>query len=144
LNWRQEQFCELIVAGKSGTDAWLEAGYKVSREVARTNAAESLANPRIEARIAELRAPVTKKLLLTRERKREILREIAEDVTSPKVDRLRALAEDNRMEGHYEPEKLEIDAGPNTLEAIQQRAKRMASALSLAPQASQQTPASID
>jgi hypothetical protein len=60
------------------------------------------------------------------------------------VDRLRALAEDNRMEGHYEPEKLEIDAGPNTLEAIQQRAKRMASALSLAPQASQQTPASID
>jgi hypothetical protein len=76
LNVRQERFCELVASGKSGTDAWLEAGYNVSREVARTNAAESLANPRIEARVAQLRAPQTVAALLSKEEKLAFLASI--------------------------------------------------------------------
>ena len=54
-------------------------GGQVSRTVAKANACESLTNPNLQARIAELRKPVTKKLLLSKDRKREMLRDIAED-----------------------------------------------------------------
>lgn len=56
LNARQERFCELVASGKSQTDAWIKAGYNVTREVARRNAAESLTKPDIIARVAGLRA----------------------------------------------------------------------------------------
>jgi hypothetical protein len=50
LTARQERFCELIAAAESQTNAWLLAGYKVSREVARRNAAEALnLKPRMNA-----------------------------------------------------------------------------------------------
>lgn len=76
LTVRQERFCELIASGKSGVDAWLEAGYEVSRDVARTNAAESLAKPRIQARIAELRKPQTKAALRKKEDNLRFLAEV--------------------------------------------------------------------
>jgi hypothetical protein len=107
----------------------LKAGYKVTREVARTNAAESLANPRIKARVEELRKPQTKALLLTRDRKREILREIVEDRTAPLDARIRSMAEDSRMAGHYEPDRTEIDVGQRTLQSIRERAAQVGFAL---------------
>lgn len=132
LTVRQERFCEFIVAGRTGTDAWLDAGYEVSRSVARTNAAESLANPRIQARIAALRAPQTKKALLTKDRKRELMRDIAESTAQKTQDRLRAMELDAKLAGDFAPDQVVVETGPKTLEAVRERAKLMASPMSRA------------
>jgi hypothetical protein len=133
LNARQERFCELVAAGESQTDAWLKAGYKVTRDVARRNAAESMTNPVIAQRVAALRAPQTAAIMLTKARKHELLREIAEMKDAPLRTRIMAIAEDSKMQGHYEPEHHVVDAGPNTLASIKERAAKVASALSSTP-----------
>jgi hypothetical protein len=175
LTVRQEKFCELIAAGKSGTDAWLEAGYEVSREVARRNASESLTNPVVEARIAELRKPQTQKALRKKEDNLRFLADVIgtaiEEITaaSPlcveyteeiigggnrgKLKRgnapsgnetigesilrrrvkkpcpLRAIEIYSKLLGHYEPDRVEVEAGPKTLQTIKERANQVASAL---------------
>jgi predicted HAD superfamily Cof-like phosphohydrolase len=58
LNVRQERFCEFIAAGESQTDAWIKAGHKVKRNVAKSAANRALTNVDLNARIAELRKPV--------------------------------------------------------------------------------------
>lgn len=133
LNVRQQRFCELVASGETQTEAWLKAGYKVTRGVARRNAAESLTNPVIRKRIADLRAPQTAALALTKSRKHELLREIAENTGASLDARIRAMAEDSKMAGHYEPDRIEVDPGAKTLATIQERARRVASALTLAP-----------
>lgn len=129
LNVRQERFCEFIVAGECQTDSYLMAGFKVDKSVARRNAARLLTNADIKTRIAELRTPQTKKALLTRDRKREILRDIVEDPKTPVLERIRAMAEDSRMAGHYEPDRTEIDVGQRTLFSIKERAAQLSRAL---------------
>lgn len=129
LNVRRDRFCEFIVAGKTPADAWIKAGYQVTREVARRNAHESLTNPDVQARIAKLRAPEQAGNRLTRDRKLELLRDIAEKEANPLDARLRAMAEDSKMQGHYEPEQHVIESGPKTLEAVRERARLMAAPL---------------
>ena len=53
---KRERFAQLVAEGKSGTDAYIEAGHKVSRKVAGVNASRWLRDPEIKARIAELAA----------------------------------------------------------------------------------------
>lgn len=175
LTVRQERFCELIAAGRSGTDAWLEAGYEVSRDVARTNAAESLAKPRIAERIAELRKPQTKAALRKKEDNLRFLAEVigtalkdigpdsplcaeyTEDFIAggsrgklmrgkaasgnevagadvirrrvKKPDPLRAIELYSKLLGHFEPDRVEVEAGPKTLLSIKERAAQVSSAL---------------
>lgn len=129
LTVQQERFCEFIAAGENQTEAWLKAGYKVSRSVARRNAAESLTKPDIKARIAELRKPQTRKAVLTKDRKREMLLEIAESSREKTQDRLRALEIDAKLAGHFEPDRVEVDVGEKTLMTIKERAEQMVSAM---------------
>ena len=91
----------------------------------------------IKAKIAELRAPQTKKALLSKDRKREIMRDIAESPTQKTQDRLRAIEIDAKLAGDFAPEQHVIDAGPQTLEAIRKRAKEMAYPLGIASNAKQ-------
>lgn len=128
LSARQETFCAFIAAGETGTDAWLKTGYKVSRDVARTNAAESLAKPHIKARVAELQKPVTAKPLMSRDRKRELLAKIAEG-SAKDTDKIRAMEVDAKLAGHFEPDRAEIEIGPKTLLSIKERAALVSSAL---------------
>lgn len=130
LNARQERFCEQIASGESQTDAWIQAGYKVSREVARRNAAEAVKNPRISARIAELRKPHTELALATKEYKRAILLEIINDPNVKPADRIRAVEVDARLAGHYAAERVELDGGQCLLASIEERAKRVGAVLS--------------
>jgi phage terminase small subunit len=132
LTVRQERFCELVAAGKTLTDAYIEAGYNVSRNTARANAAASVAKHSIADRIAELRAPQTKKTLLSRDRKRELLAQIAENTAMKPLVRIRAIETDAKIAGHFEPEHHVIEGGNKTLEAIRERALKVASALSSA------------
>ena len=129
LNIRQERFCEFIAAGESQTDAYLKAGFKVPKTDARKHAARLMTKDDVKARIAELRKPQTKKALLTRDRKREILRDIVEDPKTPVLERIRAMAEDSRMAGHYEPDRTEIAVGQRTLLSIKERAAQLSRAL---------------
>lgn len=66
LNEQQERFCQLIVEGRSGNEAYVEAGYKVSNDAtARANASRLLTNASICERIAELRAHIAAKFEIT-------------------------------------------------------------------------------
>lgn len=132
LTVQQERFCERIAAGDNQTEAWLNAGYKVSRSVARRNAAESLTNPVIKARVAELRKPQTKKLLMSKDMKREIAMQIASNPAKSDMARIRAMELDAKLAGHFEPDRVEVETGPYTLESIRERAKTVASLMSLA------------
>jgi len=134
LNVRQQRFCEFIVAGESQTDAYLMAGWKVTRKSARVNASELLAKPNIKAHIADLRKPQTKKAILTKDRKRELMHEIAESKSEKTQDRLRAIELDAKLNGEFAPDRVEVETGPNTLQAVRERAKEMASAMSIARQ----------
>lgn len=61
LTEQQERFCQLVVAGKNQTEAYREAGYKGSGKQLGDNASRLIANDRIQARIAELRAGAAEK-----------------------------------------------------------------------------------
>jgi len=129
LSARHQRFCELIAAGESGTDAYLQAGWKSSRAAARANASKLLTKANIQARVTELRKPVTRAILLTKDRKRELLRDIAEDTTEAVLSRIRAIEVDSKLAGHFEPDRTEIDVGSQTLLSIKERAAQVVSAL---------------
>lgn len=129
LNVRQERFCEFVAAGESQTDAYLKAGFKVSKSVARRNAARLLTNADIQMRVSELRKPQTKAALSSRDHKRALVMRIMEDPTVKMQDRLRAMEIDARLAGQFEPDRTEIDVGPKTLLSIKERAAQVSSAL---------------
>jgi phage terminase small subunit len=131
LNIRQQRFCEFVASGLSGTEAWLKAGYAVGREVARRNASESLTKPVIKARIAQLRLPQTKRLLLTKDRHRQLLMAVEESGSEKTQDRLRAIEIDAKLAGFFAPDRVEVETGPKTLDDIKARADGMVSALDL-------------
>jgi hypothetical protein len=116
-------------AGRSSTDAYLDAGFNVARREARKLGSRLAAKVDIIQRIEKLMAPVTKEKLMSRDEKRRIMAEIARDKKASKVDRIRAASEDAKLAGHYEPEKVTIETGDNTLEALQKRAETVVSGL---------------
>lgn len=66
LNEQQERFCRAIVEGKTGNEAYVEAGYKVSNDAtARANASRLLTNASVCERIAELRKPMAAQTSVT-------------------------------------------------------------------------------
>lgn len=56
INARQEDFANLIVKGKKPKDAYIAAGYKPA--AADSGSCQLLKNPKVAARVAELRAEV--------------------------------------------------------------------------------------
>lgn len=55
-NPKYERFARAVSEGKSGVDAYLDAGHQVSRKVAAVNASRLMQKSEIKARIADLRA----------------------------------------------------------------------------------------
>jgi len=131
LSIRQQRFCEFIASGMSGGKAWLKAGYEASDGGSRKLACEALTKVNIAARIAELRKPQTRKLLLTKDRHRQLLMAVAESGTEKTQDRLRAIEIDAKLAGFFAPERVEVETGPKTLDDIKARADGMVSALDL-------------
>jgi len=56
MNTRQHRFVLNLFQGMNQTDAYINAGYNVSRAVAGTNAPQLLANPRISSELDRLNA----------------------------------------------------------------------------------------
>jgi hypothetical protein len=81
--------------------------------------------------VAELRAPVTKKLLLSKDRKRELLMQKIESHAFKPADWLRAIEIDAKLAGDFAPVRVEVETGPNTLDEIRERANKVASGLNL-------------
>ena len=109
LSARQTLFCQNIISGLTQTQAYIDAGY--SKTGADGSASRLLGNVRIRKYVEELQKPAEDAIRLTAERVHEELHDIA---TSPEVspgDRIRAIAEFNKMTGGYEPEKIEVKSG---------------------------------
>ena len=175
INVRLERLYELVAAGETPSEAYIAAGFKVSKEVARRNAHRALSKADAKARIAELRKPQTQKALRKKEDNLRFLADVIgtaiEEITaaSPlcveyteeiigggnrgKLKRgnapsgnetigesilrrrvkkpcpLRAIELYSKLLGHFEPDRLEVDPGPKTLQTIKERASQVASAL---------------
>jgi hypothetical protein len=124
LNIKQQRFAEFVVSGETATHAYMRAGYKVTEKVARTNAARMLANAHVKAYIAKLRAPDTAKAVLTKDEKREMIAKLVRKKLTVS-DLVKLLAEDSRLAGHYEAERIEVETGPITLDTIKEIASRV-------------------
>ena len=99
-------FCELILEGSSQKDAYLAAFPAASAKNASGLSSRLMTKPEIKAYLAarrdRMRVAMSARTVLTRQRKREILSEIAEGDNQNK-DKLAAISIDNRMEGHEKP-----------------------------------------
>jgi phage terminase small subunit len=77
LNPKQIAFCEAYVKHGNATQAYIEAGYKTTEKVARTNASKLLTNDNIQQYIQKLQKPALKKAEVTVERITSTLAKIA-------------------------------------------------------------------
>jgi len=157
VNIRQERFCEFVASGMTGTEAYLQAGWKCNRDAARASAAETLAKPSIKERIAEIRAKDSQKSEYKRADMVRYLVAVLQtpvgeiDANSPlvqeftidtigeatirkrvkmmgKIEAARLLVD---IMGWKEPEHHVVETGPTALAGIKERAERVASALDL-------------
>lgn len=77
LTQKQEQFCLAIVQGVTQRDAWRAAGYSCSYESIDGNAHRLASNPKILARVAELRKLTEDKTIMEIKERKQRLSEIA-------------------------------------------------------------------
>jgi len=110
MNQRQELFCQHIWTGKSATEAAILAGY--SPKFAATHSTRWLKMASIQQRLVALQDAVTAGRKVTKETKLNKLEEIFAFKPLPESisarDRVLAIAEHNKMEGDYAPEKHAI------------------------------------
>ncbi len=141
----------------AGGPAYIEAGYKVSPPVAKANACRLLTNANVAGRIKELRANASEQSDFKRADLVRFLVAVLQtpigqlDANSPLVQEITtdAIGEATvrkrvRMMGKIEcarllvdimgwkaPEQVVVESGPKALDAIKERAERVASALDL-------------
>ena len=109
LTPQQLRFADAIIEGKAPSVAYRIA-YPNGTPNTQTVAKEShtLRNhPKIAAYIEECLADRRREVLLTRDKKRQILGSIALDKTAPKQARIAAIKEDNVMTGDAAPVRVE-------------------------------------
>lgn len=129
LTTRVKRFCEFVASGISGTEAWIKAGHKCNREAARAAASRALARANVQDHLNTLRKTQTKRALLSKEDKREILRDIIDSATQKTQDRLRAIEIDAKLAGDFAPEKHILEDGPERIKSARERAMAVASPL---------------
>jgi len=116
LNTRQAKFAQNYANGSTGKAAAIAAGY--SPKSAEVSASGLIRNLKVSEYIDFLRGSDETEATLTRQRKREILKELAEGRKGTKpADRLTAIRIDNDMTGDCKPVRIE---GEITLHTIMQ------------------------
>lgn len=108
---RWELFCQGILAGKSATQAYKDAGF--AGKGARSSAARLLANADVQARIRELQQQAASATIMSVSERMERLSEIAREDVIGKFGLIRqgnvqAIAELNKMCGDYAPTKTDL------------------------------------
>ena len=113
LSDSQRKFCQLVVDGVSHTEAYLQAYDTCNkRKGASVSATRVLGYVSVQKEIERLRKDMENKKGLTRLKKRQILEDIATDTSLTANLRIQAIATDNRMMGHDEPDKMELKVTP--------------------------------
>jgi len=118
LTPKQEAYVQNLVSGMSQREAY-RAAYPSSlkwKDKSVDNKASALLNKNGEilARYNELKERSANKAVLTRARKKELLRSIAESEEAAVSDRLKAIDLDNKMEGDYAATKVEANVGTSS------------------------------
>jgi hypothetical protein len=96
-NAKHELYALARAAGKTGAEAYREAGYSDDKTGA--NAGKLTKNHLIMARMDWLKRQTATARVLTQSRKREICADIAEDPNARHGDRIAAIKADNEMAG---------------------------------------------
>lgn len=103
LTAKQEKFVNCIIEGMSQADAYRSA-YNTSRMTDKTiheSASKLMADPKIYARVAELREKMAKKSIMTAQERMEWLTVLIGNENVGTTDRLRAIDIMNKMQGEY-------------------------------------------
>jgi len=107
LTDKQLRFCQIFASeGATILSAMIGAGY--TEQYARTGGRGMENDPRIKAKIEELRKPLEKKFGVNREKQIERLEDVINDYEAKHSDRLKAIEIMNKMMGLNEPEKHEV------------------------------------
>ena len=121
LNSRQYRFCLNIMQGMSQTEAYLQAGYDTTREMATVCASELLTKPHVSSFLAsyqEKQLAMVESQLLSKSEKRTILASIAratlidliDDDGNLKIDRKSSAVK--ALKEYYRKVRLDRDGNP--------------------------------
>lgn len=113
LTPKQEKFAQEVASGKSQADAY-RAAFDCARskpETIQSHASRLMADGKVSARVAELKAQLSEKALWTREDSVQILSEIARDAKAARKDKTAAVRVLNDMHGYNAPKKIEHSGG---------------------------------
>lgn len=119
-NPRREKFVQCLISGLTQRKAYYQAfpsSNKWKVETVDNKAYALFKNEEVFKRYEELQEKSAKKAVLTRQRKKEILKNIAEDEDVSPSDRIKAIDTDNKMDGEY----VNKIAVTGTLEAKQDK-----------------------
>ena len=116
LNPQRQRFVDSYIETGCGSEAVRRSGYKASNvQSASASAGRILAIPSIREAVQERQSVIAESSLLSLQDKQRVLCEIvlANQTDEPMVA-IRAIAELNRMEGHYAPKPLHTTTGSVT------------------------------
>ena len=121
----QIRFCAGIVEGLSGAAAIAQCGSKAKSVYTRSAMARRwLDRPEVAEYIAYLKVNIESDCTLSRQRKREILKKIAENFPEDRASAIQAIKTDNAMTGDDAPVRME---GELTLSSIFQALQQQGS-----------------
>ena len=109
LTTQQEAFAQAVASGNNQADAYRTAypkSQKWKQPAVWRRASEMATRGDVSARVAQIRGELASRALWSREQSVAILAEIAQ-AAEKDTDRVRAVAELNRMHGFLEAEKVE-------------------------------------
>ncbi|MFH1031337.1 MAG: terminase small subunit [Chloroflexota bacterium] len=112
INNQWEKFCLATFNGKNCTEAAKEAGY--SPKTAYSIGSRLLKKVEIATRVKELHEKAASPKIMSVTQRKERLTEIAASGKEP----VRAIAELNKMEGEYAPQKVDFSSAGKPLELI--------------------------
>ena len=113
LNPQRQRFVDSYIETGCGSEAVRRAGYKTANvQSASASAGRILAIPSIKEAVQERKGVLAESSLLSLQDKQRMLGEIAlaNQTDDPQVA-IRAIAELNRMEGHYAPTRTQTTTG---------------------------------
>lgn len=110
LTAKQEAFAQGVANGLTVSDAYRKAyNSEGTSKTINEMGSKQLANPKIRARVDELKSKLVAKALWTREKSVQALAAIAEGADKP-AEIVAAVKELNAMHGFNAPSKMEIEA----------------------------------
>lgn len=112
-----ELFAQNLASGKTLTDSYMEAGYKIKRHGAATQGAQLYRKPLVRARVDYLQ----NERIMTRQEIAELYTEACRDPSAAMRERVKAATELCKMQGYVkgptpEPDDTYSDKGPGSPE----------------------------